>query len=231
MWNWRPRSQLGDCPKEDSLLLISYNPNDFGHVDVSWLLREGPFRSSRRRIISLVTLLPAMSPVLRCKALLQIRQCYRWSVFCTPSWQPHHFRRDVHHDLTSSPEIWVPPPSSNIMTCCSSLRLIPTGGCSYSFGSASDCVVSLLPRRRANHDKSLKPFEDTRYPLDHTWLIQMAFSWEQFKATEDQQDKKSQSVPFMLCRRSKCNHASQDEEEVGFRENIVRIAKDKGLMN
>lgn len=52
----------------DSLLLIPDNPNDFGHVDVSWLLLEasdGPFRSSRRQIISLVILLPVMPPVLR----------------------------------------------------------------------------------------------------------------------------------------------------------------------
>lgn len=177
--------------KGDSLLLIFYTPNDFDHVNVSWLLLEGPFRSSGRRIISLVTLLPAMPPVQQCKASLQIRQCYRWSVFCAPSRQAHHFRRDVRHDLTPSLEIWVPPPPSNIMT--RSPRLIPTGGCSYLFGSASECVVSVLPRRRANHDKSLKPFEDTGYPLDHTWLIQMAFTWEQFKATEDQQDKKSLS--------------------------------------
>lgn len=150
---------------------------------------------------------------------------------CPPSRQPRHFRRDVRHDLTSSLEIWVPPPPSNIMTCRSSLRLIPTGGCSDSFGSASECVVSLLPRRRANHDKSLKPFDDTGYPLDHTWLIQMAFPWEQFKATEDQQDKKSLPLPFLLCRHSKRNHASQDEKEVRFRGNIVTIDKDRGLMN
>lgn len=213
------------APKGDSLLLISCNPKDFGHVDVSWLLLEGPFRSSRRRIISLVTLLPATPPVLRCKASLQIRQCYRWSLFCAPSRQPRHFRRDVRRDLTSSLEIWVPPPPSNIMTCRSSLRLIPTGGCSYSFGSASDCVVSLPPGRRANHDKSLKPFDDTRYPPDRTWLIQMAFPWEQFKATEDQQDKKS----FLLCRQSKRNH--EDEDKVGFRESVLRIDKEGGLMN
>lgn len=154
--------------KETVLLLISHNPNDFGHVDVSWLILEGPFGSSKRRIISLVTLLPTMPPLLRCEASLQIRQRYRWSVFCAPSRQPHHFRGDVRHDLTSSLEIWVPPPLSNIMTCCSSLRLIPTGGCSDSFGSASNCVVSLLPRRQANHDKYLKPFDGAGYPLDHT---------------------------------------------------------------
>lgn len=144
------------------LLLISYNPDHSGHVDVSWQLLEGPFGSSRRRIISLVTLLPAKPPVLRCKALLQIRQCYRWSVFQNHLDKPTVFPSDVRHDLTSSLEIWVPPPSSNIMTRCSSPRLIPTGGRSDSFGSASDSVVSLLPRRRANHDKSLKPLDDTR---------------------------------------------------------------------
>lgn len=59
----------------------------------------------------------------------------------------------------------------------------------------------------------------------------MAFPWEQFKATEDQQDKKSLPLPFLLCHRSKRNHASQDEKEVRFRENIVTIDKDRGLMN
>lgn len=55
------------APLTDRLLLIPDKPNDFGYVQVSWLLLEmskGPFRSSKTRIISLVILLPAMPPVL-----------------------------------------------------------------------------------------------------------------------------------------------------------------------
>lgn len=75
-----------------SLVVSSVKPNDFGHVDVSWLLLEaceGPLRSSRRQMISLVILLRA-SP--------RICQPYSWSIFCARSWQPHHFT--VTSDMT-----------------------------------------------------------------------------------------------------------------------------------